>query len=85
MRLLSKAQVLDLVPYSYTHIARLEEDGRFPKRVKHLGYARKNTDYCKAFWVEQEVLDWIQALVDARDAPTDTPAGLVVLITPHGS
>ncbi len=73
MRLLSKAQVMDLVPYSYTHIQRLEEAGQFPRRVKHLAYARMRTNYCKAFWVEREVLDWIQRLVDARDAPTDTP------------
>ena len=66
MRFLSKKQVMDLVPYSYAHIQRLEEAGLFPKRVKHLGYARKNTEYCKAFWVEQEVLDWMQALVDER-------------------
>ena len=73
MRLLSKRQVLDLVPYSYAHIQRLEGDGLFPERVKHTAYARKRPKFCKAFWVEREVLDWIQALVDARDAATDTP------------
>ena len=85
MRLLSKRQVLDLVPYSYTHISRLEEAGQFPKRVKHLHYAKKRTNYCRVFYVEQEVLDWIQRLVDARDAPADAPREPVVLITPHGS
>ncbi len=66
MRLLSLKQVLELVPYSRTHLLRLERAGLFPKRVKHLGYARKNAEYCKAFWVEAEVLDWLQTLVDGR-------------------
>jgi len=45
MRFISKSQLARMVPYSYTHICRLEEAGQFPKRVKHLGYARKNTDF----------------------------------------
>lgn len=73
MRFVSKAQLMQMVPYSFTHIARLEAAGQFPKRIKPTGYARKNTDYCKVFYVEQEVLDWMQELVDARDQPTDTP------------
>ena len=73
MRFVSKAQLLQMVPYSYAHIQRLEEAGQFPRRVKHLGYARKQPRFCKAFWIEQEVLDWMQTLVDARDTPTDAP------------
>ena len=69
MRLLSKRQVLDLVPYSPQHIQRLEDAGHFPKRMK-LGNGGRNA---KAFWVEQEILDWIQALMDRREKPTDTP------------
>ena len=63
MRLLSKRQVKDLVLYSYAHIARLEAAGQFPKRVK-IGNNRVG-------WVEQEVLDWIQDRIDARDAATE--------------
>ena len=69
MRLLSKRQVLDLVPYSPQHIQRLEDAGLFPKRIK-LGNGGRNA---KAFWVEQEIHDWIQAQIDRRDVLTDTP------------
>lgn len=69
MRLLSKRQILDLVPYSPQHIQRLENTGLFPKRMK-LGNGGRNA---KAFWVEQEIQDWIQALIDRREEPTDTP------------
>ena len=65
MRMLSKAQVKELVLYSPQHIARLETAGRFPKRVK-LGNNRVG-------WIEDEVLDWLQIRIDARDTPTDTP------------
>ncbi len=69
MKFLSKRQVLDLVPYSPQHIQRLEDAGAFPKRIK-LGNGGRNA---KAFWVEQEVLDWMQVLADRREEHTDTP------------
>ena len=62
MRLLSKRQVRELVLYSPQHTARLEQAGQFPKRVR-LGQARVG-------WVEQEVLDWLQERIAARDKPT---------------
>ncbi len=68
MRLLSKRQVLDLVPYSAQHILRLEKLGKFPKRMR-LG----NGPRAKAFWVEHEVGGWVQDLIDRREQPTDTP------------
>ena len=68
-KLLTKKQVLDLVPYSPQHILRLEQVGAFPKRLK-LGNGGRNA---KAFWVEQEIQDWIQNLVDRREDLTDTP------------
>ena len=68
-KLLSKKEVLNLVPYSPQHIQRLEDAGLFPKRIK-LGNGGRNA---KAFWVEQEVLDWIQGHIDRRDQPSDTP------------
>ena len=73
MRFVSKSQLQQMVPYSYTHIQRLEEAGQFPQRVKHTRYAQKRTNYCKAFWVEEEVLDWMRKLVDERDQPTESP------------
>ena len=48
---------------------RLEDNGLFPKRLK-LGNGGKNA---KAFWVEREVLDYIQTYIDRRDHTSDTP------------
>jgi len=59
MKLLSKRQLKELVLYSPQHIARLEKAGEFPKRVK-LGNNRVG-------WIEQEVLDWLQERIDARE------------------
>ena len=61
MRILSKRQVKELVLYSPQHIARLEKAGQFPKRVQ-LGPSRVG-------WVEDEVLDWLQKRLEARDEP----------------
>ncbi len=59
MKMLSKRQVKELVLYSPQHIARLEAAGQFPKRVR-LGSNRVG-------WIEDEVLDWLQSRIDARD------------------
>lgn len=59
MKLLSKRQVKELVLYSHQHIARMEKAGTFPKRVE-LGLNRVG-------WIEQEILDWLQIRIDARD------------------
>ena len=59
MKFLSKRQVIAMVFYSAQHIARLEAAGQFPKRVQ-LGD-------CRVGWIEQEVLDWMQAKIDERD------------------
>jgi prophage regulatory protein len=66
MRLLSKRQLKELVLYSPQHIQRLENDNRFPKRVR-LG----NGVRARVGWIESEVLDWLQKRIDARDKPTD--------------
>ena len=60
MRILSKRQLKELVLYSTQHIARLEKAGKFPKRVQ-LGPNRVG-------WVEEEVLDWLQARLECREA-----------------
>ncbi len=60
MRILSKRQLKELVLYSPQHIARLEKAGKFPKRVQ-LGPNRVG-------WVEEEVLDWLQARLECREA-----------------
>lgn len=59
MKLLSKKQVREIVLYSPQHVDRLEKDGKFPKRVR-LGQMRVG-------WVEAEVLEWLQARIDARN------------------
>ena len=59
MKLLSKTQVREMVLYSPAHIARLEADGKFPKRVR-LGVGRVG-------WVDQEVDDWLLARIEERD------------------
>ena len=59
-RLLTKAQVKNLVTYSFAHTARLEAAGLFPKRVT-LGSGR-------VAYVEREVQAWIEAKIAARDA-----------------
>jgi prophage regulatory protein len=59
MKLLSKTQVREMVLYSPAHIARLEADGKFPKRVR-IGSGRVG-------WVDQEVDDWLLARIAERD------------------
>jgi prophage regulatory protein len=61
-RLLTKAQVKQLVTYSFAHTARLEADGKFPKRVR-LGTGR-------VAYVENEIQDWIARRIAERDATT---------------
>lgn len=63
MRLLSKRQVKELVLYSYTHTARMEKDGLFPKRVRlNPGLGPRS----RVGYIEKEILDWLQRLIDAR-------------------
>jgi prophage regulatory protein len=59
MKLLSKTQVREMVLYSPAHIARLEANGKFPKRVQ-IGSGRVG-------WVDREVEDWIHARIAERD------------------
>lgn len=61
MRLLSKKELKPLVLYTPQHIQRLEDAGKFPKRVR-LGSGPRS----RVGWVEQEVLDWLQQRIDAR-------------------
>jgi prophage regulatory protein len=63
MRLLSKQQVRERVLYSPQHIDRLENAGKFPKRVR-LGQNRVG-------WVESEVEEWLRSRIAERDKPTD--------------
>jgi prophage regulatory protein len=58
MRILSKKQLRELVLFSPQHIARMEKAGTFPNRIQ-LGPNRVG-------WVEAEILEWLQPLLDNR-------------------
>lgn len=58
MRIIDWKTLKTMVPYSRQHIARLEADGRFPKRVP-LGQ-------CRVGWVEEEVVAWIKERMERR-------------------
>lgn len=52
-RLIDMKEVLKLVPYSRSHIRRLENAGRFPKRIR-LGPGR-------VAWLLSEIAAWIES------------------------
>ncbi|MEM9421467.1 MAG: AlpA family phage regulatory protein [Pseudomonadota bacterium] len=60
MKIVTKRQLKEMVPYSPAHIARLEKAEKFPKRVQ-LGDNRVG-------WVRDEILEWLQERIDAREA-----------------
>lgn len=57
-RLLSKRQVLQLVPYSAVHLYRLMAKGKFPRQVR----CSDN----RVAWSEHEVQAWIDAKKSER-------------------
>lgn len=62
MKLLTKKQLKEKVGYSFSHIDRLEKAGRFPQRVKPFG------PNGRAFYVDEEVDDWIYQQIMERDS-----------------
>lgn len=60
--ILTQQQLAKRVPYSRTHIARLERAGDFPKRVR-LGPNRVG-------WLASEVEAWIVERAEARTSTT---------------
>ncbi|BDW86635.1 helix-turn-helix transcriptional regulator [Roseicyclus marinus] len=63
VRILTEMQVKERVPYSSSHIRRMERAGRFPKRVR-LGP-------CRVGWVESEVQDWLAERLAERTSTCD--------------
>lgn len=59
MELIDWKRLRQIQPYSRAHIARLEAEGKTPKRVR-LGQGR-------CAWVLQEWQDWIAARIHERD------------------
>lgn len=53
MRCIDWKELKTIMPYSRVHIGRLEEAGKFPKRVQ-LGK-------CRVCWLLDEVLAWLQS------------------------
>jgi prophage regulatory protein len=64
--LIDKKRLRAMVLYSPQHIQRLEDAGRFPRRVR-LGQGRVG-------WVETEVLEWLNERIRARDQTSDSSA-----------
>jgi len=58
MRIITKRELREIIPYSPAYIARLEKAGTFPKRVP-LGPNRVG-------WVYDEIMEWLQERLDAR-------------------
>jgi len=60
-QLMTKKEVQKYVPYCNTHLLRLEDAGKFPKRIKPDG-----TRNGKSFWVREEVEEYIASLIRDR-------------------
>ena len=57
------SQLLRIIPYSASHIWRLERSGQFPQRVR-LGPN-------KVAWLKSEVTDWVESKLAARTDRTN--------------
>lgn len=63
MKLLSKKQLREKTSLSLNHLARLEADGKFPRRVK-----LTDAENGRVAWLESEVDDWIAARLLKRSS-----------------
>jgi prophage regulatory protein len=69
-RIITWKELNRLVPYCRQHIARLENAGQFPKRLR-LG----NGPRSRVGWLEPEVIEWQRKRIHERDvAARDLPA-----------
>ena len=62
-KLLVLSQVREIVPYSASHIWRLERSGQFPRRVR-LGRNR-------VAWLQSEVISWVESKLASRTNDRD--------------
>jgi prophage regulatory protein len=67
VQLITKIELLKLVPYTIRHIYRMEKVGKFPARVR-VGANR-------VAWVRSEVMHWLELRVAARVEPAMDPSG----------
>jgi prophage regulatory protein len=67
-KLVSKKELKSVygIPYSFVHIARLEQAGAFPKRIR-LGQ-------CRVAWLADEVENWIAERVALRPVEMTSPS-----------
>ena len=66
VHLITRPELLKLVPYTIRHIYRMEKAGKFPARVK-VGANR-------VAWVQSEVQRWLELRVAGRpQKPEQTP------------
>ena len=63
-KLISRKQVREQCLYSYAQIQRLEDAGKFPRRVR-LG----NGPRSRVAWVESEIEAWLAERIDRRGIP----------------
>ena len=69
MRIILWKELRSRIPYSRQHIARLEEQGKFPKRVR-LGDGPRG----RVGWLESEIVGWLNGRLNLRGEPTADPA-----------
>ena len=62
-KLLMLSQVREIVPYSASHIWRLERLGQFPRRIR-LGGNR-------VAWLQSEVNSWVEGKIASRTSDKD--------------
>ncbi len=62
-KFLMLSQVRDIVPYSASHIWRLERSGQFPRRIR-LGGNR-------VAWLQSEVNSWVDGKIALRTSDKD--------------
>lgn len=64
--IITKKQLLAMIPYSGMHIGRLEKAGRFPKRIR-VGENRVG-------WILREIREWIAARRAATPLTENRPS-----------
>jgi prophage regulatory protein len=65
LRLITKSELIAIVPYTPQHILRLEKRGLFPRRIQ-VGPNR-------VAWLLSEIEEWVAARVFERDASGNKP------------
>lgn len=59
-KIITWAELKQVVPYTRQHVLRLENDGKFPRRVQ-IGANRVG-------WLLNEIEQWFASRIDQRDA-----------------